>query len=242
MDNNMYKDYVRGLIKENTELQFVFVDIIIKIMEFKKLDNAQDYNKIINEIFEILDKANKNVNIKRTGVNIYIKKVDVDVNEKEVDVNGKEEKPIFSSNLKQVMIDAGEMAKEFNHEFIGSEHLLLALIDGEGKGYDGYEVLKNMGLNFSEVKECILNCTEKGPDPIDNLFFKLTPRSDKIIKYSVDFAKKNNHIIVGTEHLVYGLLEEYGGVPFHILRERGITLEKYEKKLNQICKKDVSNA
>jgi Uma2 family endonuclease len=113
---------------------------------------------------------------------------------------------------------AGQEAKRFNHEYIGTEHILLGLVE-EGEGV-GAIVLKNLGIDLRKVRRNVEEIVR--PGPVAETTGKLTPRAKMVIHYSREEAKGLNHNYVGTEHLLLGLVREEEGVAAQILLNLGV--------------------
>jgi ATP-dependent Clp protease ATP-binding subunit ClpC len=135
----------------------------------------------------------------------------------------------FTDRAKRVLALANQTAQGWNHEYIGTEHILMGLIK-EGSGI-GCNVLKQFNINLDHARKKIEEIVQTGPDIVSMGKLPMTPRGEKIIRLAIDCAKKMNCNYVGTEHLMHGLLEEKDGVASHVLMDLSLTLEKYEKNL-----------
>ena len=124
----------------------------------------------------------------------------------------------FTPRAQQVLALARKEADRLNHNFLGTEHLLLGLIKlGQGVAVN---VLQKMGLDLETVRMEVEKQTPSGPDQkmIGNIPY--TPRVKKVIALAQKEAKNLNHTYVGTEHLLLGLLREGDGVAVKVLRAR----------------------
>jgi len=119
---------------------------------------------------------------------------------------------------------ANQEAQRFNHEYIGTEHILLGLVK-EGSGV-GANVLKNLGVDLHKVRIEVEKLVKAGPDMVTMGKLPQTPRAKKVIEYSIDEARNLNHNYVGTEHLLLGLLREHEGVAAQVLMNLSLKLEE----------------
>ena len=129
----------------------------------------------------------------------------------------------FTDRARKVMQLANQEAQRFNHEYIGTEHILLGLIK-EGSGVAA-SVLKNLGIDLRKIRLEVENVVKSGPDMVTMGKLPQTPRAKKVIEYSMEEARNLNHNYVGTEHLLLGLLREHEGVAAQVLMNLGLRLE-----------------
>jgi hypothetical protein len=129
----------------------------------------------------------------------------------------------LSDQARAVLKLAQEEARRLQHEYIGTEHLLLGLI-AEGAGVAA-SVLRSRGLDYERIYREVEQLVQPGPTPVTEKFLPFTPRS----KQAIDFAEEDARIVgqssVDTEHLLIGLLREPDGVAGVILRKCGLELE-----------------
>ena len=130
----------------------------------------------------------------------------------------------FTERARKVMAMANQEAQRFNHEYIGTEHILLGLIK-EGSGV-GANVLRNLGVDLPKVRMEIEKLVKAGPDMVTMGKLPQTPKAKKVIEYSIEEARNLSHNYVGTEHLLLGLLREHDGVAAQVLMNLGIKLEE----------------
>ena len=129
----------------------------------------------------------------------------------------------FTDRARKVLQLAQEEAQRFNHDYIGTEHLLLALV-GEGEGV-GVQVLRAMGVRPAELRAAIEFIIGRGePEPTGEP--GLTPRSKKVLMLAVDESRRLQHDYVGTEHLLLGLVREGEGIAAGVLESLDVNLEK----------------
>ena len=119
---------------------------------------------------------------------------------------------------------ANQEAQRFNHEYIGTEHILLGLIK-EGSGV-GANVLRNLSVELPKVRMEIEKLVKPGPDMVTMGKLPQTPRAKKVIEYAIEEARHLNHNYVGTEHLLLGLLREQEGVAAQVLMNLGLKLDE----------------
>ena len=129
----------------------------------------------------------------------------------------------FTERARKVLSLAQEEAQRFNHNYIGTEHLLLGLIR-EGEGVAA-KVLSNLGVELNKVRSAVEFIIGRG-DRIVLGEIGLTPRAKKVIELAVDEARRLNHHYIGTEHLLLGLVREGEGIAAGVLESLGVNLEK----------------
>ena len=129
----------------------------------------------------------------------------------------------FTERARKVLTLAQEEAQRFNHNYIGTEHLLLGLVR-EGDGVAA-KVLANMGVELNKVRSAVEFIIGRG-DRMVMGEIGLTPRAKKVIELAVDEARRLNHHYIGTEHLLLGLVREGEGIAAGVLESLGVSLEK----------------
>ena len=129
----------------------------------------------------------------------------------------------FTDRARKVMQLANQEAQRFNHEYIGTEHILLGLVK-EGSGVAA-NVLKNLDVDLRKIRIEVEKIVQTGPDMVTMGKLPQTPRAKKVIEYAMDEARNLNHNYVGTEHLLLGLLREQEGVAAQVLMNLGMKLE-----------------
>ena len=135
----------------------------------------------------------------------------------------------FTERARKVMALANQEAQRFNHEYIGTEHVLLGLVK-EGTGV-GANVLKNLGVELHKVRMEVEKLVKAGPDMVTMGKLPQTPRTKKVIEYSIEEARNLNHNYVGTEHILLGLLREHDGVAAQVLVNLGLKLEEVREEV-----------
>ncbi len=129
----------------------------------------------------------------------------------------------FTDRARKVMALANQEAQRFNHEYIGTEHILLGLVK-EGSGV-GANVLKNLDVDLRKVRLEVEKLVKSGPDMVTMGKLPQTPRAKKVVEYAIEEARNLNHNYIGTEHLLLGLLREHDGVAAQVLMNLGLKLE-----------------
>ncbi len=129
----------------------------------------------------------------------------------------------FTERARKVLSLSQEEAQRFQHNYIGTEHLLLGLVR-EGEGVAAV-VLSNLGVELNRVREGVEAIIGRG-DRIVLGEIGLTPRAKKVIELAVDEARRLNHHYIGTEHLLLGLVREGEGIAAGVLESMGVNLEK----------------
>jgi ATP-dependent Clp protease ATP-binding subunit ClpC len=135
----------------------------------------------------------------------------------------------FTPRAQQVLALARKEADRFNHNFVGTEHLLLGLIKlGQGVAVN---VLQKMGLDLETVRMEVEKQVGTGPDQkmIGNIPY--TPRVKKVLALAAKEAKNLNHTYVGTEHILLGLLREGDGVAARVLKNLDVDIEQTRQEI-----------
>jgi ATP-dependent Clp protease ATP-binding subunit ClpC len=135
----------------------------------------------------------------------------------------------FTDRARKVMQLANQEAQRFNHEYIGTEHVLLGLIK-EGSGVAA-NVLKNLEVDLRKIRLEVEKLVQSGPDMVTMGKLPQTPRAKKVIEYSMEEARNLNHNYVGTEHILLGLLREQEGVAAQVLMNLGLKLEEVREEV-----------
>ncbi len=130
----------------------------------------------------------------------------------------------FTERARKVIILAKEEAKRFNHDYIGTEHILLGLIK-EGESVAA-AVLQNLGLSLDTIRLEVEKLVQFGPSTVVSGDIPFTPKAKKVIELALDEARRLGHNYIGTEHLLLGLIKEGEGVASHVLMNVGLDLNK----------------
>jgi ATP-dependent Clp protease ATP-binding subunit ClpC len=145
----------------------------------------------------------------------------------------------FSERARRVLTIAQEEARNLNHSYIGTEHILLGLVREE-EGVAA-KVLTNLGIGLSKVRSAVEFIIGRGEKP-GTSETGLTPRAKKVIELAIDEARQMGHNYIGTEHLLLGLLREGEGVASSVLDSFGITLERARAEVTHILTQGVPKA
>ncbi|MCH8910900.1 MAG: ATP-dependent Clp protease ATP-binding subunit [Chloroflexi bacterium] len=143
----------------------------------------------------------------------------------------------FSERARRVLSLAQEEAQRFNHNYIGTEHILLGLVR-ETEGVAA-RVLSNLNVELVKVRSAVEFIIGRGERPTPGEI-GLTPRAKKVIELAVDEARRLNHHYIGTEHLLIGLMREGEGVAAGVLESLGVSLEKVRDETNRIIQSQSS--
>ncbi len=135
----------------------------------------------------------------------------------------------FTDRARKVMQFANQEAIRCNHEYIGTEHILLGLIK-EGSGVAA-NVLKSLNIDPNRVRGEIEKIIMAGPDKVTTGKLPKTPRANRVIELAIDEAKNLNHNYVGTEHLLLGLVREGEGVASQVLMNLGLSLAAIREEI-----------
>lgn len=135
----------------------------------------------------------------------------------------------FTDRARKVMQLANQEAQRFNHEYIGTEHMLLGLVK-EGTGVAA-NVLKNLDVDLRKIRLEVEKLVQSGPEMITMGKLPQTPRAKKVIEYSMEEARQLAHNFVGTEHILLGLLREQEGVAAQVLMNLGMKLEDVREEV-----------
>ncbi|MDA0271162.1 MAG: ATP-dependent Clp protease ATP-binding subunit [Chloroflexi bacterium] len=137
----------------------------------------------------------------------------------------------FTERARRVLTLAQEEAQRFNHNYIGTEHLLLGLVR-EGDGVAA-KVLANLGVELNKVRSAVEFIIGRG-DRQSSGEIGLTPRAKKVIELAVDEARRLQHSYIGTEHLLLGLVREGEGIAAGVLESLGVNLERVRAETQRI--------
>lgn len=135
----------------------------------------------------------------------------------------------FTDRAKKVMNLARQEAQRFNHEYLGTEHILLGLVQ-EGSGVAA-NVLKNMGIDLSKIRAEVEKIVKTGPSMVTMGQLPFTPRAKKVLELSVEEASNLGHNYIGTEHLLLGLIKENEGIAAQVLMNLGVKLEDVREEV-----------
>src|SRR6202795_4271592 len=142
----------------------------------------------------------------------------------------------FTERARRVLTLAQEETQRFNHNYIGTEHLLLGLVR-EGDGVAA-KVLANLGVELSKVRSAVEFIIGRG-ERTSPAEIGLTPRAKKVIELAVDEARRLSHHYIGTEHLLLGLVREGEGIAASVLESLGVNLERVRAETTRILSQSM---
>ena len=135
----------------------------------------------------------------------------------------------FTNGARKVMALANQEAQRFNHEYIGTEHILLGLVK-EGSGV-GVKVLKNLDVDIKKVRLEVERLVKSGPDMVTIGKLPQTPWAKRVIKYAIEEACLLNRDCVGTENILLGLLRESEGIAAQVLMNLDLQIEQVRREV-----------
>ncbi|MBI4335559.1 MAG: ATP-dependent Clp protease ATP-binding subunit, partial [Candidatus Omnitrophica bacterium] len=138
----------------------------------------------------------------------------------------------FTERARKVILLAKEEAKRFNHDYIGTEHILLGLIR-EAEGVAA-AVLENLGLDSEKIRIEVEKLVQPGPSTVISGDIPFTPKAKKVIELAMDEARNLGHNYIGTEHLLLGLIREGEGVASQVLLNLGLDLNRVREEVMQL--------
>ncbi len=144
----------------------------------------------------------------------------------------------FTDRVRKVLAMAREEAIRLQHDYVGTEHILLGLIR-EGEGVAA-AVLTNLSVDLEQIHESVEASVRKGKATIALGELPYTSRAKKVLEFAMAEARDFNHSYVGTEHLLLGLLREEKGIAAQVLNSLGVTLEEARGETLKVLGSDVS--
>ena len=144
----------------------------------------------------------------------------------------------MTDRLRKVLALANQEAQRFNHEYIGTEHILLGLVK-EGGGI-GANALKELGIDLRRVRIEVEKLVKQGPEMVTMGKLPQTPRAKKSIEYAIEEARNLNQTYVGTEHMLMGLIREQDGVAAQVLMNLGVNLDSLREAILVLLNPDSS--
>jgi ATP-dependent Clp protease ATP-binding subunit ClpC len=135
----------------------------------------------------------------------------------------------FTQRVRKVLFLARDEAGRLQHDYIGTEHLLLGVIrEGEGVAAN---VLRRMNIDFDRIQKAVEDSVTAPMGPVSIGEVPFTPRAKRVLELSIDEARLHNHNYVGTEHLLLALIREGEGVAARVLRELGADHESVKREV-----------
>ncbi|MBU0896449.1 MAG: ATP-dependent Clp protease ATP-binding subunit [Candidatus Omnitrophica bacterium] len=138
----------------------------------------------------------------------------------------------FTERARKVLVLAKEEARRFNHDYIGSEHILLGLVrEGEGVAC---AVLQNLGIDLERLRFEIEKLASPGGTTLVSGDIPFTPRAKKALELAAEEARSFGHNYIGTEHILLGLAREGEGIASQVLFSLGIDLNKIREEISAL--------
>ena len=144
----------------------------------------------------------------------------------------------FTDRVRKVLAMAREEAIRLQHDYVGTEHILLGLIR-EGEGVAA-AVLTNLNVDLEQIHERVEESVRKGKATIALGELPYTSRAKKVLEFAMSEAREFNHSYVGTEHLLLGLLREEKGIAAQVLNSLGVTLDEARTETLKVLGSDVA--
>jgi ATP-dependent Clp protease ATP-binding subunit ClpC len=135
----------------------------------------------------------------------------------------------FTNRVRRVMKLANQEAQRFNHEYIGTEHILLGLVK-EGSGVAA-KALANLDVDLRSIRMLVEEVLVSGPDIVTIGKLPQTPGAKNVIERALEEARNLNHAYVGTEHILLGLLRVEEGGAAKVLNHLGLTTESVRQEV-----------
>jgi hypothetical protein len=130
----------------------------------------------------------------------------------------------FTDRVRKVLQMAREEAARLQHEYVGTEHILLGLLR-EGQGVAAAALTK-LKVDLADVTARVNETVKEGKNPAKSQELPYTSRAKKILEFAMSEARELNHMYIGTEHLLLGVLREEKGIAAQVLNDAGITLKQ----------------
>jgi ATP-dependent Clp protease ATP-binding subunit ClpC len=142
----------------------------------------------------------------------------------------------FTERARKVMTLARQEAQKLNNDYIGTEHILLGLVQ-EGSGVAA-QVLKNLDVDLRKVRAEVERLVEQGTSPVSGSQLPFTPRAKRVLELAMEEAQTLGHNYIGTEHLLLGLIRESDGPAAHVLQNLGVKPEEVREEVVELLGAD----
>jgi ATP-dependent Clp protease ATP-binding subunit ClpC len=146
----------------------------------------------------------------------------------------------FTERARKVILLAKQEAKRFNHDYIGTEHILLGLLR-EGEGVAA-AVLQSLGMNLNNIRLEVEKLVQVGPSTVVSGDLPFTPKAKKVMELAMEEARTLGHNYIGTEHLLLGLIREGEGVASQVFMNMGLDLEKVREEVIKLLGSSIPGA
>lgn len=138
----------------------------------------------------------------------------------------------FTARARQIIVFGRQEAGKLNHDYIGTEHILLGLLKmGEGLAID---ILRSLGVDPAEVVEEIKKAIQPGSSMVTMGDIPFTPRAKEVLELAMEEAQSLGHNYIGTEHLLLGLIREKDGIAARVLESMGVEADKVKQKMMEL--------
>ena len=144
----------------------------------------------------------------------------------------------FTDGAQRALGIAQEKAKKFGHDYVGTEHLLLGLLEEDDSVAS--KALHSLGLEDKATEKVVLDAVGRGNSHGNELY--ITPRTKRVLQLAVEIANQMQHNYVGAEHLLLGILQDGGGVAVNVLYGMGIRANDVVKAINSIYGSEQNGA
>jgi len=138
----------------------------------------------------------------------------------------------FTERARKVMTLSRQEAQKLNNDYIGTEHILLGLVQ-EGSGVAA-QVLKNLDVDLRKVKAELERLVEQGNSPLTGSQLPFTPRAKRVLDLALEEAQNLGHNYIGTEHLLLGLIREKDGPAAHVLQNLDVKVEEVREEVMEL--------
>jgi ATP-dependent Clp protease ATP-binding subunit ClpC len=142
----------------------------------------------------------------------------------------------FTDPARKSMQRANQVAQRYRHEYIGTEHILLGIVE-EGSGF-AVTILKSLNVDLLKIGSEVEKIVQSAPDEVTWGKLPQTPRAKKVIEYAMREARDLSHNYVGTEHLLAGLVREQEGVAGRVLKGFGVRLEEVRQEVGKVTERE----
>src|SRR5205823_1345071 len=146
----------------------------------------------------------------------------------------------FTDRARKVMGLARQEAQRFNHDYIGTEHILLGLVQ-EGSGVAA-SVLKNLDIDLKKIRQEVEKLVSTGTTMVTMGQLPFTPRAKKVLELSLEEASNLGHTYIGTEHLLLGLIRESEGIAAQVLRNLKVKVEDVREEVLELLGAEPTEA
>jgi ATP-dependent Clp protease ATP-binding subunit ClpC len=137
----------------------------------------------------------------------------------------------FTDRARRVVVLAQHEARTLGHDYIGTEHILLGLID-EGQGV-ATTALTSMGISLEEMRQAVRDTIGRGAQPPESGHIPFTPQAKKVLELSLRESMQLGHEYIGTEHILLALIREGGGAAQHLARA-GVDLDRARQQVVEL--------